>query len=97
MILQVFSVYDVKSDLYGTPFFMASRGQAIRAFSDLVNDTQSQVNRYPDDFVLRVIGSFSDGSGELSAVEKPENLGFARDYLKTDKPAPVVRRVEEIS
>lgn len=85
MILQVFSVYDVKADLYGTPFFMPTRGQAIRAFSDLANDPQSQVSRYPDDFRLECIGSWTDDSGVLSS-QSPVVLGFARDFLRKPEP-----------
>lgn len=81
MILQIFSVFDVKSDLYGVPFFMPSRGQAIRAFSDLAVDPQAVVSRYPDDFQLRVIGSFNDATGEVVS-DRYVSLGFARDFVR---------------
>lgn len=80
MILRSFAVYDVKADLYMTPFFMPSIGQAIRAFTDLVNDPQSHVHRYPDEFRLEAIGSFNDNTGILVS-ESPSVLGFARDFL----------------
>lgn len=93
MILHVFSVYDVKADLYGTPFFMPSVGQAVRAFTDLANDAQSHVSRYPDDFRLEQIGVFTDHNGRVESCE-PKVLGFARDYVRAVAPVTELREVK---
>lgn len=77
---KVFAIYDVKAELYGVPFFMPARGQAIRAFMDLVNDGQSQISRYPGDFKLVQIGTFDDLSGALEASAVVETLGFGSDF-----------------
>jgi len=52
MIMKMFSCYDSKAEAYMQPFFMNAKGQALRAFADLVNDGQSQFSKHPEDFVL---------------------------------------------
>lgn len=65
MLVQIFSVYDIKSKSFGQPFYSLTRGTAIRSFTDLVNDPQTSINKYPDDFTLFEIGTFDDNSGEI--------------------------------
>lgn len=60
---RVFAVYDYKSEAYMQPFSMETTGQAIRAFSDSVNDPKSVWHRHPKDFVLYELGSFDDRQG----------------------------------
>lgn len=81
MILKVFSIVDLKADLYKTPFFMSSNGEAIRAFSDLANDDKSLLSRHPQDFKLYFIGTFDDSTGQLVSNEHPQPLGFASDFV----------------
>lgn len=71
MVLNVYSIYDEKSQSYGTPFFMATDGLAARAFSDLVKDTTTLVGMHPEDFVLYQIGSFDDASAVLVSEDVP--------------------------
>lgn len=65
MIINVYSIYDLKACVYGTPYFILNDQVAIRMFSDLVNDERSNVYRHPEDYVLYVVGSFDDSSGEI--------------------------------
>ena len=46
-MLRVYSVFDVKSEAYGTPFFCPTKGLAIRSFTEAVNDSQTSISRYP--------------------------------------------------
>lgn len=88
MILKVFSVLDVKADAFLSPFFFSTTGQAVRAFKDLVNDHQSTLHRHPADYRLFHVGTFDDSNAFLTALEKPEPLGYASDYK--DLPATPV-------
>jgi len=81
MIQKIFAIRDIKAGNYATPFFMPSNGLAIRAFSDLVSDPKTTINRHPDDFQLFVIGEYDDNSGEIIST-KPEFLSNASEYLK---------------
>lgn len=77
MILKIFSVYDCKVEAYMSPFFMQSRGQAIRAFGDTVKDTSSQFSKHPADFTLFELGTYDDSSASFDLHVTPINLGVA--------------------
>lgn len=82
MIQKMFTVYDSKLEAYLQPFFMASKGQAIRAFTDSVNDTTTQFNKHPEDFTLFEIGEYDDSKGQVSNLITPNSLGVALEYKK---------------
>lgn len=86
MILKVFSIYDIKAELFNTPFFMGTNGEAIRAFKDLVNNPDSTPGRHPEDYRLMCIGSFDNASGSFSD-EGPASLGFGTDYVNLPSSA----------
>lgn len=65
MELQIFSMYDKKTCVYGRPFYAHNDGHAIRCVQDEVDREDSQLAKYPSDFCLCSIGSFSDDCGAL--------------------------------
>ncbi|AXH75193.1 MAG: nonstructural protein [Microviridae sp.] len=73
MIMQLFSIYDSASGLFGRPMFMVSRGQAVRSFTDEVNrnDPQNDLYKHPSDFTLYHLGAFDDADGSFNLV-KPD-------------------------
>lgn len=81
MILNIFSIYDSKAEAYMQPFFMKTKGEAVRAFSDLVRDPQSMVSKHPEDYVLFEIGSFDDQKAEICVLDSPRSLGVAIEYV----------------
>ena len=85
MKLRMYSVYDSKAECFGTPFFMGSRGLAVRAFTDLVNDVKSSINRHPEDYTLFEIGSFDDNKAVFEPLFAPESLGIATGFLLKEK------------
>lgn len=82
MLMKVFSVYDSAAGAYLQPFFMASRGQAIRAFTDLVNDVSHSFSKHADDYTLFELGTYDDASGKIASHETPQSLGVAIEYVK---------------
>lgn len=80
MILKAFAFLDLKAGMFGTPFFMAHAGQAIRAATDLGSDSSTTVGRHPADFQLCEIGLFDDQTGQLSSVT-PVVLGTVAAFL----------------
>lgn len=91
---KVFAVFDVKSDLYGTPFFMNSQGEAVRAFKDAANDDGTMVGKHPADFKLCWISTFDDETAKFSEVFPVVSLGFALDYVNLGKSIPLGVRKE---
>lgn len=75
----MFSIRDVKTDQFHTPYFNMTRAGAIRAFHDLVMDPQSTINRHPADFALYEIGAFDSNSAELTP-SNPQHLANATEF-----------------
>lgn len=81
MRTNAYSIYDSKSGAFGAPFFMQATGLAIRAFTDLVNDSKSTLFKYPSDFDLYHVGHFDDSEGKLIALTPVVNLGNASAFV----------------
>lgn len=79
MVLKVFSIWDIKAELFSSPFFMGTRGEAVRAFKDLANDSQSSISRHPEDYRLMCLGEFDNEKG-IFDCSNPDSLGFGSDY-----------------
>jgi hypothetical protein len=82
MINCVFAIYDQAAKAYMSPFSFQSPGQAIRAFTDLANDQNTNVGKHPEDYSLFQIGSFDDEKGLLKDM-KHVNLGKAIEFVSS--------------
>lgn len=76
MILNAYAIFDTASKLFAQPLFLVSDGVAQRVFSDEVNRSESnnQLYKHPDDFLLYRIGTYDDSTGKLSPLEDLELL-----------------------
>lgn len=81
MRLLVFAVYDVKAEMYGVPFMLKTKADAVRGFSDLASDKNTTVGRHPGDFKLQGLGTWDDVTGEFYSDANLDSLGFASDFL----------------
>lgn len=82
MVVKVFSVYDVGVEAYMNPFFMRSRGEALRAFSNLCNDPQTSMFKNPEDYTLFELASYDDSTGKFTNETTPLSLGVAVEFKK---------------
>lgn len=73
MELKIYSIRDSKAEIYNTPFFQKTHGEAERNFMQLVNDDKSTVGKFPEDFDLYYLGTYDDQTGKLSALETPQH------------------------
>lgn len=80
MKMQIYSIFDTATAAYMQPFFQHSDGQALRSFTDLVNDGKSQVAKHPECYTLVRIGSFNDAKGEIIG-EMVESLSTGLEIL----------------
>lgn len=76
---QLFAIRDDKLKAYGTPFACRTPGEAERQLKTLVNDQQTKIAQYPEDFSLWTVGYYDDETGKLEPGEKPEHLVNALD------------------
>lgn len=81
MKLKVYAIQDSKAELFLTPFFMKTDGEAIRAFSDLVMDERSRVSKHPEDYRLYRIGEYDDVNALLVSENPTVWLSDAKDYV----------------
>ena len=81
--LQSFSVYDKKSQSFSRPFFSATKGEASRAFSDMINDTSHPLGKHPEDYSLYLVGNFNDKEGKLSSMSSIE-ISIGLDHIDSD-------------
>lgn len=88
MELKMFAIHDTKAQLYGPPFFMTTRGEALRAFSDLANDGNTTVSKHPGDYQLVQVGTWNNEKGEVHPIDH-ESLGFASDYKAAGNIIPL--------
>lgn len=68
MILQAFSLRDMKAEIFAAPFFVPNEHIAIRLVSELVRDPRSDLGKYPQDFMLYRTGSFNTETALLTAT-----------------------------
>ncbi len=67
----LFSIYDKTTELYEAPFVDINRGAALRRIQDLMKShPESPYSKFPQDFQLTVIGTWSDKVGDIIA-DKP--------------------------
>lgn len=83
MKLQAFSVRDSKSETFGPLFFKHTPAEATRDFTTLVNDPQSTVSQFPEDYDLYHHGEYDNLSGAIIALNTPQHVIKAVMVRKT--------------
>lgn len=67
-IMALFSVRDVVSNTYGTPFSSINEQTAIRSLKMEMNSGQSVLGSNPDDFELYAVGHFDQDTGQTELL-----------------------------
>jgi len=83
MKTKVYTIFDSKTAAYLQPFYLRSNGEAIRAFTEAVNDPKSTFYKYPEDFILFEIGTWDDNDCCISMLKAPVSLSTGLS-LKTE-------------
>ncbi len=77
MISKICTIFDGKAEAYTQPMFFQSTGQAVRSFSDAVNDGESNFSRHPEDYTLFCLGEWDERSGKIMLDTAPIALAQA--------------------
>ena len=85
MILICATIYDTAAEAYMRPFFVPAVGQAMRAFSDEINNPQSELHKHPEDYSIWHMGTYNDVTGEMVSSEKPVHLASAVALIKVSE------------
>lgn len=81
---KVYTIYDSKAEAYLAPLLQKTRGEAIRTFSDLVNNPETMFAKHPSDFTLFEIGEWDELKGEVNMCHVKQSLGTAIEFIKED-------------
>lgn len=94
MLHEVYSIRDAKTEVFSPPFLQKARGEAERSFSQLSNDPETSIGRYPEDFDLYYLGQFNDNSGAYTLLDTPKHIIKAIQVVRPKKsqdPDPLNR------
>lgn len=69
--VHAYCVYDRKARVYNNPYFLINDAVAIRQFDQVVNDPESMLFKYPEDYILFRIGKFNMLTGSVGAETNP--------------------------
>ncbi|UDN67743.1 nonstructural protein [robinz microvirus RP_106] len=95
MKMQIFSVYDRAVNCFLPPFFCRTQGEAIRSFTEAVNDPSKQFGKYALDYALMGHGEFDDGAGSFFTHD-PVRIIAANEVIEAEilkEPADNIRRM----
>jgi len=81
--MKMFTVFDIKADIYQTPFYALTDHAAVRTFADAVNAPESPFNKHPEDYCIFAIADFDDRTGDITPYPK-QHLGQAVNLLTED-------------
>lgn len=81
-MMTIVTVLDKALGAYSRPMCVPSVGIAVRSFTDEVNrqDSNNEMYKHPEDFVLYGIGEFDEETGVINAYQAPVKLESA-EYL----------------
>ena len=82
MRINIYAIYDTKSEAFGKPLFFNTDGLAQRSFYEACEHEESEFKKYPHDFSLLKIGTYDDENGKLQA-QKPEEIATALEVTQT--------------
>lgn len=70
-MLKVFSMYDEKAETFSPPVFVPTRGLAERMMLESVNDPESPIFKFPEDYKLYEFGTFNPDDGKFVLYDIP--------------------------
>jgi len=90
-MMKLYAVRDVKSEAFGAPMSIATKGLAVRSFSDACQQKTSDLNRYAEDYMLYEIGEYDPTSGAIKAYSVPLYITSAVECLSAVEAARAKR------
>lgn len=85
---KIFSIYDVKAEVFNKPFFMKSKGLALRAFGDAVGDPQQAVHHHPEDYTMFYLGEWDPENGSIDILDVKVPLCSGLDFKSVEQEVP---------
>jgi hypothetical protein len=70
MKLEMYSIYDTKSETYYQPIFLLNEAMMLRQFADMANDKDCAISKHPEDYTLYHLGSWQDQDSKIKIINK---------------------------
>lgn len=100
MVLKVFTIYDSKVGAFKAPFLAQSKGQALRDWTDAVNDPKMAFHKHPEDYTLFELGEYDDQTGQYHNLVAPLSIAPAVEVkfgdLQQTQPHPIEKVIERM-
>jgi len=98
MKLKVFSIYDSKAEAYKQPFFMATKGEAVRGILEVLDRPDHLFAKYPTDYTLFELGEYDDSNGKMLPLNSPISHGSLLEYQakKINQETPQTARMAAV-
>nr|UXQ88100.1 MAG: nonstructural protein [Microvirus sp.] len=84
----IYTVHDVKGETFMPPFFVPSKGLAIRAFEDCINSPDHHFGKHPADYTLFSLGYFDTDTGEIVQADRV-SVGNGIEFVKPENMKPL--------
>jgi len=99
MIMLVFSIKDVKSLQFNTPFYRSTIAMGERTFSDIINDETTLLYTHPGDFDLYCLGEFDTETGvtrsEIRHISNAYKHKGVKEAIVTQISQPEIKIAEK--
>jgi len=95
MLINIYTVYDDKAEMYLAPFYFGTVGEALRAFGASVNDPNHSFCKHSEDYTMFELGTYDNSNAKFETYLTPKAIGKAIE-LKINRltPAEDLRRVD---
>lgn len=67
----LFAVYDAKAETFSAPYTIPKVELALRAFGEMVQDEETDIGKYPEDYQLLMLGEYDTDSGMIEPERMP--------------------------
>lgn len=79
-VQNLYSVFDVKAEIYSPVFHAQNDEVAKRMFDSSCNDMKTDFSRHPEDYTLWVVGVFDGESAEIGNFTNKQ-IARAMDFV----------------
>lgn len=87
--LELFCVYDLKAEFYGSPFTARNAAVGKRIFERLCLSGESEISKAPSDYTLVRVGFFNDADASITVCNPVTVCSGAQVVLEYTRGAAV--------
>ncbi|WNK12923.1 MAG: nonstructural protein [Microvirus sp.] len=80
--VNAYCILDTKSTIFNQPHFLINDAVALRQFQMIVQDKESMISKYPEDYRLYCVGSFDMLTGTFTPELSPREIAHGLQFKK---------------